>query len=112
MNPARTHPWPRSVSRGSFVAMSCVVGLRSGSDPKLPWLWCRLAATALIQPLTWELPYALGTALKIQKTKKKTKKPALLKDRCHKTKKSWETILFFFFFLSRLCSMQKLPGQD
>ena len=31
------------------------------------WLWCRLAATAFIGPLAWELPYAVGAAL----TKKK-----------------------------------------
>ena len=27
-------------------------------------LWCRLAAASLIQPLSWELPYAEGVALK------------------------------------------------
>ena len=40
----------------------------------LLWLWCRSAATALIRPLAWELPYAVGVALKKQKTKKKKKK--------------------------------------
>ena len=30
----------------------------------LLWLWCRPPATAPIQPLAWELPYALGVALK------------------------------------------------
>ena len=29
-------------------------------DPMLPWLWRRLAAVALIQPLAQELPYATG----------------------------------------------------
>ena len=33
-------------------------------DPMLLWLWYRLAAAALIQPLAWELPYAAGVALK------------------------------------------------
>ena len=28
------------------------------------WLWCRLAATAPIRPLAWELRYATGAALK------------------------------------------------
>ena len=42
-------------------------------DPALLWLWCRLAAAVIIQPLAWELPYATGTALKRQK-KKLTKK--------------------------------------
>ena len=30
------------------------------------WLWCRQATTALIQPLAWEAPYAVGVALKRQ----------------------------------------------
>ena len=30
----------------------------------LLWLRCRLAAVALIRPLAWELPYAVGEALK------------------------------------------------
>ena len=33
-------------------------------DPALLWLWCRPAAAALIQPLAWELPYAIGAAVK------------------------------------------------
>ena len=40
-------------------------------DPALLWLWCRLAAAALIQPLAWELPYAAHMALK-QTNKKYT----------------------------------------
>ena len=47
--------------------MSCGVGHRRGSDPSLLWLWCRLAATAQIQLLAWELPYAMGVALKRKK---------------------------------------------
>ena len=34
------------------------------------WLWFRLAAAVPIPPLTWELPYAVGAALK-RKTKNK-----------------------------------------
>ena len=37
----------------------------------LLWLWRRLVATAPIQPLVWELPYAVGAALKRPKKKKK-----------------------------------------
>ena len=48
----------------SGVAMSCGVGHRHGLDPMLLWLQCRLAATAPIRPLAWELPYAKGVALK------------------------------------------------
>ena len=51
--------------------MSCGVGCRHGLDPALLWLLCRLAATALIQHLAWELPYAVGAALKREKKKKK-----------------------------------------
>ena len=40
-------------------------------DPALLWLWCRLAAAALIQPLPWEPPYATGEALKKKKNPKK-----------------------------------------
>ena len=35
------------------------------------WLWCRLAAVALIGPLAWEFPYATGAAIKSKKKKKK-----------------------------------------
>ena len=41
-------------------------------------LWCRLAAAALIQPLSQELPYAAGVALK-RKKKMSQKKPRLKK---------------------------------
>ena len=50
--------------KGSSVAVSCGVGRRCGSDPAWLWLWCRLVATALIQPLAWEPPYAMAVALK------------------------------------------------
>ena len=53
--------------------MSRDVGCRVGSDLALLWLWHRPAAGALVRPLAWELPYAVGLALKRQK-RKKTKK--------------------------------------
>ena len=40
-------------------------------DLALLWLWCRLAVAALIRPLGWELPPAMGATQK--KTKKKKK---------------------------------------
>ena len=49
--------------------MSGGAGGRHGLDLMLPWLWCRLAATALSQPLPRELLYATGAALKMQKAK-------------------------------------------
>ena len=51
--------------------MSCGVGRRRSLDPVLLWLWHRLEATAPIRPLAWELPYAMGVALKGQKKKNK-----------------------------------------
>ena len=51
--------------------MSCGIGHRRGSDPTLLWLWQRSAAIAPILPLTWELPYIMGAALKRKKKKKK-----------------------------------------
>ena len=53
---------------GSSIAVTCGVGHRCGSDPML--LWPGPAATAPIGPLTWEPPYAMGAALKRQKTQK------------------------------------------
>ena len=53
--------------------MNCGVGRSHGSDPELLWLWCRQAATALIQPLAWEPPYVVGAALKRQKKKQNKK---------------------------------------
>ena len=47
--------------------MSCDVGHRCSSDAMLLWLWCGLAAATPIQPLDWELPYAVAAALKRQK---------------------------------------------
>ena len=49
--------------------MSCGIGRRRGLDPTLLWLRCRSAAAAPDRPLAWELPYAVGGALKRQKEK-------------------------------------------
>ena len=55
--------------------MSGGVGGRRSSDPTLLWLWCRLAATALIGPPSLGTTYASGVALKKrQKDQKKKKK--------------------------------------
>ena len=50
------------------------VGQRHGLDLALLGLWCRLAATALIGPQAWELPYAAGVALR-KKEKEKNEAP-------------------------------------
>ena len=50
--------------------MSCGAGHRCGLDPALLWLWHRPAAVALIRPLAWEPPHAVGVGLKSKKKKK------------------------------------------
>ena len=55
-----------SVGQGSDIDLSCGVGSKRGLDPE--WLWHRSAAVALIGPLAWEPPYAVGMPL--QKRKK------------------------------------------
>ena len=52
--------------------MSCGVGQRRGLDPRLLWLWHRLAATAPLRPLAWEPLYA--TCAVLEKTKKRKNK--------------------------------------
>ena len=44
--------------------MSCGVVCRRGLDLAWLWLWPWPVATALIQPLAGETPYAAGAALK------------------------------------------------
>ena len=39
-------------------------------DPVLLWLWCMPVAIALIRPLAWEPPYAVGVALEKSKRQK------------------------------------------
>ena len=55
--------------------MSCGVDCRRSLNPALLWPWCRPVATALIQPLAWEPPYAASAAQeKTKKQKNKNKK--------------------------------------
>ena len=67
-NPIRNQEVAGSISslaqwvKGSGVAVSCGVGHRRSSDPKLLWLWHRPATAALIGPLAWKPPYAAGVA--------------------------------------------------
>ena len=78
--------------------MSCGVGCRHGSDPELPWLWHRPAATAPIRPLTWERPYATGMAQEMAKRKKEKKKEHEKFSKVHKLYyplKSLEGVSFF-----------------
>ena len=63
------------MGEGLGVAVSCGVGRRCGLDPVWLWLWCRPVAVALIGPLAWEPPYALGAASEKAKKTKKKKNP-------------------------------------
>ena len=64
-------PGLSSVGWGSGVAVSYGVGHRHGLDLVLLWLWWKPVAAALIGPLAWEPPYAMGVALKRAKKKKR-----------------------------------------
>ena len=80
--------------------MSCGVGCRFCLD--LALLWLRPEATALIRPLVWESPHAVGAAPKRTEIQKKKKK-----------KKSvigalW---LFYFMFNGLTQDVWKFPGQ-
>ena len=73
-NVTRNHEVVGSIpGLGSSVAMSCGIGCRQGLDPKLLWLWRRPATTALIRPLAWEPPYAMGAALEKAKRQKQAR---------------------------------------
>ena len=72
----------------NWLAASYDVGHRLGSDLALLWLWHRLAAVSLIQPLALELPYATGVALKRKKEKTKQKRKPVDKGMTHLTYKN------------------------
>ena len=64
----------------------------------LLWLWCRPVATALIQFLALEHPYAAGVALKDKKIKKKKKKEYFA--------------IYFLSFFGHACSMRSSWVKD
>ena len=74
-------------------------------DPKLLWLWRRSVATALIQPLAWEAPYAAGVDVKRQKDQKILKTENGWENVCHDS----GPVLFvsnFYTFLESTCYSQ------
>ena len=54
--------------------MGCGVGHRCSSDPALLWLWYRLAAAALIQPLAGNFHMLQAWPQKEKKKKEEEKK--------------------------------------
>ena len=75
-NPTRNHEvagsipalaqWVKSVTCG----VGCSTRLGSRVAVALLWLWRRPVATAQIQPLAWEPPYAVGAAQEMAKRQK------------------------------------------
>uniref|UniRef100_A0A4X1SIA2 Apoptosis inhibitor 5 n=1 Tax=Sus scrofa TaxID=9823 RepID=A0A4X1SIA2_PIG len=93
----RVRSLPCSVGLRSGVAVSCGVGCRCGSDPELLWLWRRLVATAPIQPLAWEPPYAAGAAQEIATTTT-TRQKDKNKQTNKKTNQNCISFLLYSFF--------------
>ena len=96
--------------------MSYGVDRRHCLNPELWWLWRRLAATALIQPLAGEPPYAIGASLKRQKDKKtkqnththKTQSPLNpVLHRLSRVVPGWWAFLFSIMFLHPLTKRER-----
>ena len=76
--PAETNPTRNHEIAGLIPGLSGLriqrfheLWCRSRHSLDLVWLWCKIAAVALIGPLAWEPLYAAGVAIKKKKTKKK-----------------------------------------
>ena len=66
--------WLTNPTRNHEVAGTIPALAQWVNDPALLWLWCRPVATAPIQPLAWEPPYAAGAAQEIATTTKQQQK--------------------------------------
>ena len=94
---------------GSGIQHCCKlsIGHRCGSDPALLWWWYRLAAVDTILPLVWELPYAIGVALKSKtnKNQKQLKARSWYYSRAIDLTKPEMIILLDFQIVKILCSI-------
>ena len=59
-----------------FPELWCRLQTQLGSRVAVA-VWCRLAAAALIGPLTWEVPHAMGAALKSKKKRKRKERDSM-----------------------------------
>ena len=74
-------------------------------DPVLLWLWCRLAAAALILPLAWELPGNSASAALKGKKKVRVIKNTLLLSMLLSCKNNMQ----FFMIPKNQSTHRKLP---
>ena len=68
-NPTRNHEVP-GLAQWVKDLHCCELWCRHSLDLALLWLWYGPAASALIGPLAWEPPYAVGVALEKKKKKR------------------------------------------
>ena len=89
--------------------MSCGVGRRCGSDPALLWLWLchRPAAIAVIRPLGWESPYAMG-----KKTKKKKERKADTIQLTHRNNALFTSLVSLKLLSGKLCWQTEYEIKD
>ena len=78
--------------------MSCGIGHRCVSDPKLLWLWRRLVATAPIGPLAWEPPCAVGVAQEMAKRQQQQEQQQQKKISYQKMYDYVKEFIFILFF--------------
>ena len=78
----------RTVAAGvPVVAQWLTNPTRNHEVARILWLWCRLVATAPIQPLAWEPPYAAEAAQEIATTTTKNNNNKRQKTKRQKDKK-------------------------
>ena len=85
---------------------------RCGSDLELLGLWRRPAAVAPTEPLAWKPPYAMGVALKRQKTNKQTNKQEKQQQKTHNWCLKGRTTYERFCIYTSCSSHKKASGKQ